>query len=160
MTNNSLNESEKEMIRQWYYKSLPDYFSAFTTLWIAFNAYYKRKFPGSGGDHNMVKSLYKDPKHQNLFDNLLKGEDFSKAVENLMKELCSNPLRNMDTGKEYKIHDKRKMEEVFEVLYIVRNNLFHGDKKIDIKRDEKIVKLSYQILRLFMKEIISKDFKK
>lgn len=158
MTNNSLIESDKELIRQWYYKSLQDYFSAFTTLWIGFNAYYKRKFSNVPLDHKKVISLFGDQKHKSLYAYLMKDNNFSEAVKNLKKELDIRPLIRMDNAVQYKISDENKMKYVFEVLYVVRNNLFHGDKKLTDERDEKIVRLSYSILSLFMKEIISRNF--
>jgi len=159
MTNNALSESDKELILQWYYKSLPDYFSAFTTLWIGFNAYYKRRFPGIRTDLDKIKLLCKDKNHISLYTDLLKNNNFKEAINNLKKELDSCPLRRMDNGKTYQISDENNMDNVFEVLYVVRNNLFHGDKKITDERDEKIVSLSYQVLKLFIKEIINRDFK-
>jgi hypothetical protein len=141
-----------------YYKSLPDYFSAFTTLWIGFNAYYKRRFSNADGDHDKVRSLCREPKHESLFADLMKDNNFGKAVKNMKKELDCRPLIRMDNGKQYQISDEDKMEDVFEVLYIARNNLFHGDKNMIDERDEKIVRLSYCVLSLFMKEIISRNF--
>jgi len=160
MTNKSFIESDKDLIKQWYYKNLPkDYFSAFTTLWIGFNAYYKRKFSGVNGDHNMVISLYTNEEYKTLFANLMENKNFSKTVKDLKEELAHKPLIRMNNKDKYNISDEPNIEEVFEALYVVRNNLFHGDKEITDERDEKIVKFSYQILKQFMKEIISRDFK-
>lgn len=155
-----LGKEDTELVKQWYHKSTIDYFSAFVNLWIAFNAYYKQFFPGIGGDHEKVRAICKDKKYIKIYDDLSnKNKLFCKNLEKLKEELEKKPLVDMKNKKPFGtylgvISSIKKMEEVFEILYGIRCNLFHGDKSLLDDRDKKLIEFAYNILHDYMEKLV------
>jgi len=172
-----MKEEDLNKIKMWYYKSEIDYFSSFTTLWIAFNAFYKEKFK-KGKDFENIKSLVEDGKWKKIYNKLLDSkENFRIDVKDLKEELDAEPLSNdkgspkldndkdspksLITGRAYPINveDIHKMDQLFDVLYTIRNNLFHGDKSPSFfaERDQRLVKFAYKILHQYFGEILESE---
>ena len=55
-----------------------------------------------------------------------------------------------------KLHDPHDFSKLLEVIYVIRNNLFHGHKSPDDRRDEKLVTLAYDILSPLLKPFVEK----
>ena len=169
-----MNLETKEKIKGWFYKSEPDYFSSFTTLWIAFNAYYKAYYSYRGGDRNFnnrrgIDKIKESKEHYELVKELVKKSgDFRRNLRSLAHELKGQPLQNMQNRKELKLPEEALdsnseissdfYRALVEIIYTIRNNMFHGDKEIVSERDRRLVELAYKILHGFMSEIIEGDF--
>lgn len=171
-----MNSEIEEKIKGWFYKSEPDYFSSFTTRWIAFNAYYKACYQLSKGslteytNRRGVEEIKESEEHYELVRKLVKGDkDFRRNLRSLTGVLKDQPLQNMRNSHDLLSLPEEPVDrnsdiafefykELVEIIYTIRNNLFHGDKEIISKRDRKLVKLAYKILHGFMSEIIGGNF--
>jgi len=155
----------KRRIEGWFYKSEPDYFSSFATLWIAFNAFYKDYLPGRG-DHETVSNIGGDKKLFALFRKLQESDSALRDnLKELAQELKDSPLTNMKYRRTHELPYDGGVDfsfccykELIEIIYQIRNNMIHGDKDPESQRDEKLVRLAYKILHSFMAELINNDF--
>lgn len=118
-----------------------DDFDRFVSLWIAFNAWGTAKL-----DSNLITS----------FRNLI-GTDQSFLNEvKMLKDLCP-----VTRGKHYRrsdsatISDVNNFPEVLEVIYVIRNNLFHGEK-LDDPRDRALVLHAFGILSKLFEKVKSR----
>lgn len=161
-----MKEEDLNKIKMWYYKSEIDHFSSFTTLWIAFNAFYNVKFR-EGSNRKNIKEFVKDVNLKEIYVALLKSEsNFKIEVQDLKKELDKKPLyndkgsgRSSITGRDYPINVEniQNMDQLVDVLYTIRNNLFHGDKSLLAERDQRLVELAYKILHQYLGKLLSKE---
>ena len=139
-----------QIIRTWYERaqSAEDRFDKFIYLWIAFDAfatnYSEKEWP-----KQVRKNIEKDSLLTNCYVSSMKNNDFSREIRELQK-LC--PV--YDTRKKFlndpkysvTISDPNNFKEVINVLYKIRNNLFHGGKSPNEERDKKLVSLAFNIL--------------
>lgn len=76
----------------------------------------------------------------------------------LKNELDNQPLENMRPRRNHewvgKFSDIADFDSVIEFIIRARNNLFHGDKGLDVKRDQSIVKWGSTLLEPIIQEII------
>ena len=142
-----------QIIRKWYEKAqnAEDPFDKFIYLWIAFDAfatnYSEKEWP-----KQIRKSIEKDPMLTNCYISLMKNNHFSRKIRELQK-LC--PV--YDTRKKFRndprhsvtLSDPNNFEELINVIYKIRNNLFHGGKSPDEERDKELVSLAFNILDKF-----------
>jgi hypothetical protein len=168
-----LNTKTKNKIEGWFYTSGQDNFSSFATLWIAFNAYYKDFYQRQGNvrshanDRARIENIKSSDEHWQLFKSLISEPEFAAQIKGLKDEIKHQPLRKMEDNREFQLPDDDESvvalsmgfySELMEIVYQIRNNLFHGEKEIVSERDRKLVTLAYGILHRFMAEIIDRDF--
>ncbi len=156
----------KKLIRNWHEKATTeDYFSKFVFEYLAFNAIIIQKFPsGTGGkDRHAIQGLKSDDNiKQEYLKKINQNKDLEKLIEYLNKspfggddELkwwnCSDPgpCNVPDPGYQTRgtIRDNNDWENMVEFIYSVRNNLFHGGKDLEDKRDQLLVRHAYKLLR-------------
>ena len=139
----------KERAEKWYKRSLDesDEFIKFLLLFISLEVSVKPKF-------NEVRDV--------KYDNSIKKKFYNKIdntyLEELKLKLDKNPLQNMkysgDSNRFVKLKSVDDFDGIIEFVMIARNNLFHGDKGLDEKRDEFIVKEGTKILQPLVEAII------
>lgn len=158
---------DKEFLNEWINRGDEDsdYLMKFFCYFVAFNylystytfsvkekAYNERRFV----ERNMIESFLwyvfkknEDFKSYNPYDNLEDSAELFKGVKSEVKR-----------ETEYEIErrlDKLSKEdpfELFQCIYTVRCNLFHGSKSMDVLRNSKLIKESNLVLRDFLKRFI------
>ncbi|NQV00403.1 MAG: hypothetical protein HQ538_06715, partial [Parcubacteria group bacterium] len=135
---------QKTKIKGWYVQSLQEQFNPFIKLWIAFNGWYKDKFPDARTDKNSIDRCKQDGEllsyYQRSFSknefcnhlNILGSELDKKPLENLTrpqnKKLRFNKMADINQEGEQNVHFLDNSPEAFgmylDVIYRVRCNLF------------------------------------
>ena len=143
-------------------------------MWIAFNGWYKDKFPDSRTDRNSINRCKQDTEllsyYQRSFStnefcnylNILGNELDKKPLENLTaawgKKLQLNKMVNNNEEGEQTVHfldnSLEALEIYLELIYRVRCNLFHCEKSPSNERDKLLVECSFKTLSVIMKQII------
>ena len=163
--------TKKDYAFEWYSYGLAhedDAIIKFVLHWIAFNWRYKtmatlpkfqnrRNKPSEKDLINEFCDMYFE-KLQNYdafstpeFDIFNEGAVYSYKAEegNKFEEQCDNNFKALKTSK-----GKDRVKALFNTLYVVRNNLFHGSKALKNPRDVKLVQSSSIILEGYLKEVI------
>jgi len=139
----------KERAEKWYKRSLDesDEFIKFLLLFISYEVSVKSKGIN-------LKDVKDDNSIKDKFYNKIDYED----LEKLKLQLDKNPLRNMKYGGDNRwsgrLESVNDFDGIIEFVIRARNNLFHGDKGLDEKRDEFIVKEGTKILQPLVEAII------
>ena len=134
----------KKLIRNWHEKATTeDYFSKFVFEYLAFSAIIRKYVNAtSKGDRDAIELLKSDEDIKQSY--LLKinpEEDRTKLIEYLKE----NPVVN--GKKKVYIRDNKDWLNMIELIYSVRNNMFHGCKDPEDKRDQFLVEHAYKLLR-------------
>lgn len=176
----------REFILGWHQKASEegDYFSRFVFEYLAFIAHLKNNlFFGATSDRNVIQSLKRDPMRQGRYAERVKSDKhLLGVVQQLLEELKERPLHNSSLDLDYPEIDRwwnssaphpstdemlpsglirsvDDWENLVEFWYSVRNNLFHGGKSPNVKRDCFLVEHAFKTLRVFMDEEL-RDFSK
>ncbi|MBM4305405.1 MAG: hypothetical protein FJ123_01605 [Deltaproteobacteria bacterium] len=176
----------KRLIRSWHLKaSEEDYFSKFVFEYLAFIAYLKTQSPyDKSSDRSAIQSLKRDDEIKNEY--LIKVENdinLNSSWLATQDELKEKPLGNVSrdpdnteeivwwncsrgqlrdkTEEEWTkeagvLHSLEDWENMVEFWYSIRNNLFHGTKDPEVKRDKKLVEFGYKTLSPLMQIFISR----
>jgi hypothetical protein len=135
---------QKRIIQSWIVKgnSENDIFNCFISFWIAFNVIYLSRYPVDG-DGACIKEVKKDSHFVSEYKMLLKNKTFFASINTLLKE---SPITSEKTGISYtfKVND---FSALIDVLYQVRNNLLHGGKNVNEKRDKEVVSAALPVLK-------------
>jgi hypothetical protein len=149
--------------RRWYQKAVDsdDSFDQFISIWISFNAIYGRR---DGSEFRKIKSIINEFNSDTIstilsyeevrffctinppiqFLNMdLEIEDTAAAQDKLNRNMVRSP--------------KIALENLMYILNKVRNNLFHGDKRIERARDVDIVRNAYPIVKEIVKSHLRLD---
>jgi hypothetical protein len=135
--------SRLELIRKWHELATTDpaiqnnVFFKFVATWVAFNAFYAEMFPSASGDRNQVKKYSLSDTAKRKHSELLKTREYKAAVE----FFCRSGVRS-ETEPAH-LYDT---EKIFNQVYQVRCNLFHGGKLPENPRDYKLVESAYAIV--------------
>ena len=62
----------------------------------------------------------------------------------------------MVEGATIRLHDPHDFHKLMDVIYQIRNNLFHGHKSPDDKDDQESVTLAYSILSPLLRPFVDK----
>lgn len=177
----TIKELDKERMKSWLRMAensqKDDPVMSFIAAWIAFNYYYST-FCSSRANRKGFQSWVERTGQDEYSDKtrwlyLMKTDHFLDCYKNLWKsdvleENIQLPIIDMLYGR--KVPDNREgelkwenltMEEVFRVLYQIRNNLFHGQKQIDDKneRDKKLTTAASNFMVPLLRELISQTQK-
>jgi hypothetical protein len=158
------------LIKNWHNKaSEEDYFSKFVFEYLAFIAFLsKKKFRNEIKDRPVIQKLKQDnPTKTAYLRRIQNSEELKKTWEPIKREFdrvpfhhsngrawwnCSHLNLNQQTTEEKGkrkgvIHSLEDWENMVEFLYLVRNNLFHGQKDVEDERDKFAVEFGYKTLR-------------
>jgi hypothetical protein len=133
----------------WHKRALQekDEFVKFLLLFIALEVSVKLKF-----------SKIRDVKQDNSIKDEFYHNISQKYLKRLKHELDKNPLQNMSPDGDHrwpgKLDSINDFDGIIEFIIRARNNLFHGDKELDKKRDMFIVKEGTEILEPLVRIII------
>lgn len=150
----------REIVRTWFERaqSAEDPFDRFIYLWIAFDAfatnYSEKEWP-----KQVRQNIQEDLLLIDCYASSMRGNLFFQKIGELQK-LC--PI--YDTRKRFlrdprysvTINDPNNFKEAVEVIYKIRNNLFHGGKSPNAERDKRLVSLAFDILDKLSSRIFSK----
>lgn len=143
-----MNRELRHRISWWHLRAkreTKDYWIRFVLYYLIFDAFISNE-SGSGNDKTKLRWFYDN-------NNSLKGS--FKACWNTkllpqaraLKSIC--PVYDMRPGstKSVTINDETNIEEIFNVIYQIRCNLFHGSKDVMNSRDSNLVYHAGQFLR-------------
>lgn len=147
-------KNSKKIIETWKEKGNKenDEFSKFICYWIAFNCWLYT-ITDEIGDRNALIKLYKKSSTNNKFKKLVcdNKNNLKDKVKNL-KEVC--PIKNnRKNGCEKTISKADDFEEVMNVIYEIRCNLFHGSKSDEDLRDSEVIKGAVPVLEIIVKNL-------
>ncbi|MGB7532959.1 MAG: hypothetical protein WA977_08325 [Halobacteriota archaeon] len=178
MAHLKLRDLDFKKIRNWVKraddKQSKDPLYSFISAWIGFNYYYStfakehrqsfidlaNKNRREQGDKSQWTFLIHDKNFIEFFDN------FRNSHSKRFDEKVKLPVINMLNGKgvpeglegEYSLRDLNT-EQIFSVIYQIRNNLFHGDKDpAKDKRDMQLSKFASKFLVPFLIELIENTY--
>ena len=134
--NYTFNDDDRSIIR-------------FMILWIAYNRNY-----------NMYSEEYLEPDRFKEYFKSIAGEYVSTNRECIIKDFKSTKpegrlsVEDMKTGKVKKLENEGDLdlENLADVIYTIRCNLFHGDKRLSELSEKKIVGWAYELLLNIAKE--------
>jgi hypothetical protein len=148
-----------------------DQIFSFIAAWIAFNFYYASY---SSNNHYLEFEKWRDQNGKDFGDRsqwlfLINHDEFAKKFSpifrkhKVLQETIDLPIYKMITKGAVPSNTKPRPykwqelsdEDIFEVLYQVRNNLFHGEKHIDDPRDRKILEAACNFMIPFLSALIS-----
>jgi len=165
------------LIRGWHEKAREegDYFSRFVFEYLAFIAHLKNHvFLGPLSDRHAIQSLKRDQVRCAGYAQRVKIDGYLRGVlYRLLEELEQRPLHNSShdfdnpeidkwwncSDPQPKVDDPLPKgilrsiddwENLVEFWYGVRNNLFHGGKDPNVRRDLFLVEHAYKTLRAFV----------
>ncbi len=165
------------LILGWHKKAREgaDYFSQFVFEYLAFIAHLKNNlFFAETNDRQAIQALKRDQMRRSRYRNAVKADTRLRHIlQRLKEELKERPLHNSSLDLDYPEIDRwwncsacqpgrdqtprtgvirsvGDWDNIVEFWYGVRNNLFHGGKSPNIKRDLFIVEHAYETLKVFM----------
>ena len=177
--------SYKELIRNWHTKaSEEDYFSKFVFEYLAFIAYLKtQRYRNSDTDRSAIQQLKADNGLKQKYISLINTkrvlkEDWEHIKEELDNIRLGNASRDMNNVEEIKwwncphldlnqmttdekvktkgvIHSLTNWQNMVEFWHSIRNNLFHGAKDPEQRRDKLVVKYGYRTLKELVEILIN-----
>lgn len=145
----SLSNADK-IISVWIKKGdlEEDSFSKFIYYWVAFNCWFYTK-TNKVQDSEALKDIYK---RQDLYSGFVQLVAKNKPIFLKLVSIC--PIKNNRiSGREKNINDMEKFEEVVNILYEIRCNLFHGSKLDTEERDKEVVEMATPILEIIVKNV-------
>jgi len=175
----------KRLIRNWHTKAGgEDYFSKFVFEYLAFIAYLKsNKYPDANTDRYAIQQLKRNSQLTKDYVSLVQNNrELKRNWERVKKEFDRKPFQDAararigreehawwncphndpqektseERGKASGvIHSLEDWGNMVEFWYSVRNNLFHGAKDPEHKRDQFAVKYAYKTLRELVELLLS-----
>ncbi|MFZ1075546.1 MAG: hypothetical protein WAN50_04205 [Minisyncoccia bacterium] len=172
-----------QLVRNWHLKAGDDdYFSKYVFEYLAFVGFLKRvKYVDQNLDSNAIRELKRDTYYKDEYLALVKEkQELNQSWQIIKEELDTRPLGTLgengeiDTiwywecshaGKENprehicveqgKIRDLSDWVNMIEFWHSIRNNLFHGAKNPDDRRDRLLVENGYKTLRLLVDVLLN-----
>jgi len=174
-------KSYEPLIVSWHEKAKEgDYFSRFVFEYLSFIALLQNiLYIGAGNDRKVIQALKCDTSRREIYLAAIAGdESLCMLWQEVMAELEQTPLHNSSRDLDDPEIDKwwnnsatvpvennespkgiirslSDWENMVEFWYGVRNNLFHGGKDPNIRRDCFLVEHAYRTLDTFMENEIS-----
>lgn len=148
---------QKNVLYEWYAEGLKrkdDYFMRFINHWIALNWLYSKEYEGNPRltEIEAIRAFCDNQRYMQAFTNYNPFENEHVAV------LKKQAIYDMRSGKlATKTWIKLKENDVkalFETLYRIRCNLFHGSKSLRNDRDIELVRASANILEGYLAELV------
>ncbi len=138
------------MIGEWKNaaKNENSYFAEFILEYFAFNSLLRITFAPNERltDKTLIARFKGWVKCRNL---MFEYEKDKNILQELMRITGERPLKNSTRNENVRINDESDWDNIIEAVYVIRNNLFHGHKRYSRERDEKLVKVGYELLSGF-----------
>ncbi|MFA5155037.1 MAG: hypothetical protein WC453_01240 [Patescibacteria group bacterium] len=149
------------LIKNWHAKaSEEEYFSKFIFEYLAFIALLKRKiYIDQNEDWKALRKLKNDEYVKSLYIEKVKDGILNSSWTKIKNELDKLPIGEVDQnsdivhGLKYwdysninergKIRNLDDWKNMIEFWHVIRNNLFHGSKNPNDKRDNLLIKNGY-----------------
>lgn len=174
----------QRLIRNWHTKAASeDYFSKFVFEYLAFIAYLKsNKYPDAKKDRHAIQQLKRDSQLSKDYVSLVQNKpQLKRSWGRIKKEFDTKPFQDAarasigceehvwwnchhDNPQEKSseergkpsgvIHSLEDWGNMVEFWYSVRNNLFHGAKDPERRRDQFAVEYAYKTLRELMELLL------
>lgn len=140
-----MNNEYIDKAEEWFKrgKAEDDIFIKFILFYISFEVFVK------------ANNLNKYTLNKNIENEFFNQIDLN-ILQNLKKILDKNPLKNMqnkDSKLYIKLDNIYDFKNILNFIRVGRNNLFHGDKSLNIERDRMIVNFGYRILEILLESI-------
>lgn len=171
-TLNDLNS----LIKGWHAKAgeQEDYFSKYVFEYLSFVAHLKNNLFTETQDRRAIQELKMSASlRENYFEAVSKSSELTDVWMTTIEELKLRPLHNSSHDFDFPeidrwwnssgyspstdiklkkgiIHDITDWQNMVEYWVAVRNNLFHGGKNPNLKRDQFLVKNAYLTMSPFM----------
>src|SRR4030042_6706714 len=150
----------KQLIKQWFNraKKEKDFFTKYIFLYIAFIAFLSQQRVRRTSDREKINEVKRDCEAREYYLRLVGGRsDLRNNLLKLKKELERQPIANVTRdsdnnwrGSDGVLNGVEDWENLVEFWYRVRNNLFHGHKAPEFKRDRVLVTFACSTLLPFM----------
>jgi len=177
----------RDLIRNWHAKaSEEDFFSKFVFEYMAFIAYLRtQKYTGLDNDRRAIQRLKQDSHIEQTYLNEIScNSELKRSWKSIKAKLDARPLGSVsiDTNEVQEIeywncsHDRKSQktneerakrtgaihtledwENMVEFWCSIRNNLFHGTKDPEGKRDKFLVEHGYKTLRQLMEILLNEQ---
>lgn len=137
------------IIKNWIQKgdNEQDIFNKFICYWISFNCFYT-SITGNPYDKQALDALKTYQPIEEPFKKLI--EKHKALFQNLLS-VCPI-LDESAKPKPPLVFNEITISNIFDLLYRVRCNLFHGNKDTNNKRDIDVVSAALPVLELIVKE--------
>ena len=153
-----IDDELKELVQGWYRNKAKDEeepFFKFMCLWICFNAWLEFE-SGESIDRSMINWI-KSPRSDSsglwaAYEAMLSTDTGTQNIKNL---IASCPIGGT-RGPALDISNTNDSDNIIEVLYRIRCNLFHGGKAEGNVRDIKLVTYANGVLSKWMAELIAR----
>lgn len=128
--------------KRWFKKGKTeeDIFIKFILFYISFEVFVK------------VNNLNKYTLNKSIENEFFNQIDLN-ILQNLKKILDKNPLKNMQNKLYVKLANIYDFKNILRFINFGRNNLFHGDKSLDIERDRMIASYGCHILETLLESM-------
>jgi len=131
----------------------------FISLWICFNSIMRAEFGENIPDHQLIENAKQFDAFKLSFNSVFTTEKFKENFEKL-KTFEIMDMRDPHNDLKIKLISNDSWEDLVEILYHIRCNLFHGRKNIrDFGDDYTIVKVAYGVLLPLVEEYLSSYLK-
>jgi len=172
MNNNEENQYDNkdsyDILQGWHEKAKEqkqDPFASFVFEYLAFIFYLRKikytKDTKVKSDGKAISEFKKDTIISQDYLNLIKKDvKLKETWEKLIKILKDQPLRNetRENMESLKINSEEDWEHMVDFWNFIRNNLFHGEKDPEEKRDIILVSYAYETLSPLIEEILLKRY--
>jgi len=148
MDNHKFPPSRLELIQKWHELATTDpaiqdnAFFKFVATWVAFNAFYAEMFPEIEYDKKQIEKYSDLPETKKIHSELLKDQQYKAAV----LFFCMQGVRDLAEPRDF-----FDTKAIFNQVYKVRCNLFHGGKLPKNPRDYSLVENAYIIVSNIVK---------
>ncbi len=142
---NGINENSKNKV-----------YLQFAILWFSFVSYQKWKF----GKEDIVK--FKN-KYSYFYNELLREEEFEKKLLKFSKtkkggrESVLNLRYDTKVDFDTTTDDIKDLYKFIKVIREIRNNFFHGNKRVSSEEDRKLVAWAYDTFLYFWERFIEQE---
>lgn len=141
----------KKITSDWILKgeNEPNVFNKFISFWIPFNAFYSFR-TSQPNDRNALNALIADSGIASTYASVAAThEDSLKKLQGI----C--PVHNVGKpGQSLSLANYNNVGETLNLLYLIRCNLFHGDKGESEKRDLEVIQAATPVLEAVVKAFI------
>lgn len=146
-------------INDWHTKAKleEDIFIKFILEYISFIAFLNMKNSTINNDRMLIEKLKNSKNIKQKYFTIID----KRIIKELKKELEFHPIKNVtrpnDKRWDGRLTSLNDFSNIIEFIYRARNNLFHGQKRLNFERDSQIVQYGYKLLNPLMEIIIEQE---
>jgi len=153
--------TRKELIIDWFKRSQKQrareftIYDQFISLWLAFNSW-GTHLSKKDNDSEMLRWIKAHTDLPVIHKTLSKHDpEFLQRIKRLAQYTVLD-MRPGHEGKSKSISDLNSLDELLNIIYQIRCNLFHGQKSRIDPHDRELVELAFYILSKMFKPIVDK----